>query len=217
MNSKSLATLGLMSTLSLAGLTGCKDPTQGKPKAEVTHAVPAVSATPTSATTETLTISPQSSKIEFVGSKVTGSHDGQLNRFSGTVQLNGDKPENAKIEISMDMASIETDTEKLTGHLKSADFFDVQKYPKATFTSTDVTPGGAAGATHTIEGNLNLRGVSKSISFPATVSVKPGEVAASSEFSINRKDFQINYTGKADDLIKDQVLVKLDIRAPRKK
>jgi polyisoprenoid-binding protein YceI len=208
--------VGLASTLALSA---CKDPTKDKPKAEVTNAIPAASgqaATPTEAT-ETLALNPQNSKVEFVGSKVTGSHDGKLNQFSGTVQLNGDKPETSKIDLSIDMASFETDTPKLTTHLKSADFFDVEKYPKATFTSTEITPGGAAGATHTIKGNLTLRGVTKGISFPATVSVKADEVTAKSEFSINRKDFNINYAGKADDLIKDQVLVKLDIRVPRKK
>jgi polyisoprenoid-binding protein YceI len=216
MYSKCLLTVGLASALALSG---CKDPTKDKPRAEVTNAIPAASgqaATPTRAT-ETLALNPQNSKIEFVGSKVTGSHDGKLNEFTGTVQLNGDKPETSKIDISIDMASFETDTAKLTTHLKSADFFDVEKYPKATFTSTEITPGGAAGATHTIKGNLTLRGVTKGISFPATVAVKADEVTAKSEFSINRKDFNINYAGKADDLIKDQVLVKLDLRVPRKK
>jgi polyisoprenoid-binding protein YceI len=64
---------------------------------------------------------------------------------------------------------------------------------------------------------LTLRGVTKGISFPAAVAVKADEVTAKSEFSINRKDFNINYAGKADDLIKDLVLIKLDIRVPRKK
>ncbi len=216
MKSKCLLTVSLASALALAA---CKDPTKDKPKAEVTNAVPAASgaATTPTAAVETLAIDPQNSKVEFVGSKVTGSHDGKLNQFTGTVQLNGDKPETAKIDIDIDMKSFETDTEKLTTHLKSADFFDVEKYPKAKFTSTEITPGGAAGATHTIKGNLTLRGVTKGISFPATVAVKADEVTAKSEFSINRKDFNINYAGKADDLIKDLVLIKLDIRVPRKK
>ena len=87
MNSKCLLTVGLASTLVLAA---CKDPTKDKPKAEVTNAVPAASGAATTATAapETLAINPQNSKVEFIGSKVTGSHEGKLNQFAGTVQLN---------------------------------------------------------------------------------------------------------------------------------
>jgi len=59
--------------------------------------------------------------------------------------------------------------------------------------------------------------VKKSISFPATIQVSPDSVSANAEFSINRKDFGINYPGKADDLIRDGVVIKLTIKAPRKK
>ena len=64
---------------------------------------------------------------------------------------------------------------------------------------------------------FELHGVKKTISFPATVNVADDAVTAKSEFSINRKDFGINYPGKVNDLIRDDVLIKLDIRAPRKK
>jgi polyisoprenoid-binding protein YceI len=110
-----------------------------------------------------------------------------------------------------------SDQEKLTGHLKSGDFFDVEKFPKATFTSTEIKPGGAGGATHTITGNLELHGVKKSISFPAKVTVDASAVKADAEFVINRKDFGLVYPGKPDDLIKDEVLIKLHVTAPRKK
>jgi polyisoprenoid-binding protein YceI len=216
MNPKQLIVLNLVTVL--VGL-GCDDATKGKPKAEVTSATPltTASAAPSGVTAETLPISNENSKLEFIGSKVTGKHDSKFNKFSGTVQLFGNAPEKAKIDINIDMESVETDNAKLTTHLKSADFFDVAKYPKATFTSTEITPGGAAGATHTIKGNLTLHGVTKGISFPATVRVADDEVTAKSEFAINRKDFQIMYPGKPDDLIKDEVLLKLDIRAQRKK
>ncbi|NUO53317.1 MAG: YceI family protein, partial [Polyangiaceae bacterium] len=104
---------------------------------------------------------------------------------------------------------------KLDGHLKSKDFFEVETFPKATFTSTEIKAGGEGGATHTITGNLNLHGVEKSVGFPAKIKVEKDKVTAEAKFAINRKDFNIVYAGKADDLIKDDVLIKLTITAKR--
>ena len=118
--------------------------------------------------------------------------------------------------IDIDTTSIVTDTDRLTAHLKTPDFFDVAKYPKANFTSTKIEPATTAGATHTVTGNLDLHGVKKSISFPATIQVAPDAVTVNAEFSINRKDFGINYAGKADDLVRDEVVMKLTVKAPRK-
>ena len=119
--------------------------------------------------------------------------------------------------INIDTASVTTDDDSLTTHLKTADFFDVAKYPKATFVSTKIEPNTANGATHTITGNFDLHGVKKSISFPAAIQLGPDSVSANAEFSINRKDFGIVYAGKADDLIRDGVVIKLTIKVPRKK
>jgi polyisoprenoid-binding protein YceI len=101
-------------------------------------------------------------------------------------------------------------------HLKSPDFFDVAKFPKATFTSTSIKAGGEKGATHTVTGNLELHGVKKSISFPATIKVAGDAVDANASFGINRKDFGVNYPGKADDLVKDEILLTLTIHAQKK-
>ena len=156
--------------------------------------------------------------IGFVGSKVTGKHEGSFSGVTGYVVLGaGDKVEGGKVKVDIDTNTAKTDQEKLDGHLKSPDFFDTQKFPKATFESTDIKPGGEKGATHTVTGTLDLHGVKKSISFPAKIEVKPDEVDASAEFSINRKDFGLVYAGKADDLIRDDVVIKLDVKAPRKK
>jgi polyisoprenoid-binding protein YceI len=208
----------MLSTLFVA-VAGCKDPTQDKPKAEVSPAQPAPVTTTTAATpgADSLAIDTASSKIGWVGSKVTGSHTGDFKQFKGTIELPGGKPEAGKVNVEIDTASVTSDNEKLTNHLKSADFFDVTQFPKASFTSTEVKPGGTGGATHTVTGVLDLHGVKKTISFPATVSVTDSEVGVKAEFSINRQDFKIAYAGKPDDLIRDDVLIKLDVKAPRKK
>jgi polyisoprenoid-binding protein YceI len=64
-----------------------------------------------------------------------------------------------------------------------------------------------------VTGNLQLHGVTKSITFPATIVVTPGAINVDGTFAINRKDFGINYAGAADNLIRDEVVLTLKIRA----
>ena len=193
----------------------CSDPAANKPKATVGSAAPESSASKTGG--ETLTISPENSKVDFVAAKVTRTHNGSFKQFGGTIELINGSAEQSVVSVNIDTASVTTDDDQLTGHLKTPDFFDVAKYPKATFVSTKIEPATAAGATHTITGNFDLHGVKKSISFPATIQVAADSVSVNAEFSINRKDFSLNYPGKADDLIRDGVVIKLNVNAPRKK
>ncbi len=72
----------------------------------------------------------------------------------------------AKVEFSVDAASINTDDEKRDGHLKSPDFFDVEKFPKITFVSTSMKPGKVKG-TYTLIGNLTMHGVTKPLTLTA--------------------------------------------------
>lgn len=221
---------------------GCENPADNKPVATVGSAKPTPSATANATSTAaaatataTATAAPAasvaaipakpasavdldpSSTFAFTGSKVTGKHDGSFEKFTGWVELAGGKVEGGKLAVEVDMASVKSDDEKLTGHLKAPDFFDVARYPKATFESTEIKKGGDKGATHTITGNLDFHGVKKSITFPATIKESDKEVVAESEFVINRKDFGITYAGQADNLIRDEVVLKLKLQAPVKK
>lgn len=192
----------------------CANPADNKPHATVNEpAQTQDAAKPAGA--ETLAISPENSKIEFVGSKVTGSHNGGFKQFSGTIDLAKEGVDKSRVTLDVDINSIFTDADGLTTHLKTADFFDAAKYPKATFTSTKIEPASAP-ATHTVTGNLDMRGSKKSISFPANIQAAPDAVTVNAEFAINRKDFGINFAGKANDLIRDEVVVKLNVKAPRK-
>ncbi|HEY6722715.1 MAG TPA: YceI family protein [Polyangiaceae bacterium] len=157
----------------------------------------------------------KNSSLAFVGAKVTGKHEGSFQTFSGSVQLVDRRPEQSTVKVEIDMGSVQVEPEKLEGHLKSPDFFDVAKYPKASFESTSVKPGGAEGATHTVTGNLTLHGVTRSISFPASIQVNGDTLTVKAEFAINRKDFGIVYPGMPDDLIKDDVLIQLKLGANR--
>ena len=188
----------------------CSNPATDKPKAVTSDAAPVSSSSP-AASVEKYLIKPDSSKIEFHASKVTGSHHGAFEKFSGAIDYAG-QPEKSHVTINIDMNSVTTDTPDLTKHLKTADFFDVAKYPTAKFESTEIKPGGEKGASHTVTGNLTLHGVTKSITFPATIAVTPDAITVESTFAINRKDFGINYAGAADNLIRDDVVLTLHVR-----
>ena len=122
-------------------------------------------------------------------------------------------PTQSHVTITIDSASVKADDPKLTEHLKTPDFFDVAKFPEAKFESTSIKPGGEKGASHTVTGNLMLHGVTKSITFPATISVTPDVATVDANFAINRKDFGINYAGALDNAIRDEVVMTLRIRA----
>ena len=192
----------------------CSNPAADKPKATVGEAQPEASAAKPAAI-ETLVISPENSKVEFVASKVTRSHQGSFKQFTGKIELIPNNIPESRVSIDIDTASVETDTPELTAHLKTADFYDVAKYPKATFASTKIEP--TSGSNYTITGNLELHGVKKSITFPADIQVSADSAGVDAEFAINRKDFGIVYAGKADDLIRDAVVIKLNLTVPRKK
>ena len=202
------------STLLLAlGIAAC-DANPAKGKAQATASEPVVAAAaPTSAAK--YTFSAADSRFDFVGAKVTRKHNGSFQSFTGTVNLVDGDPTKSSVTAEVSVASLKTDEEKLTGHLKSPDFLDVAKFPKATFTSTAIRAGGENGATHTVTGNLQLHGVTKSITFPATVKTSGDAVDVDAEFAINRKDFGVVYPGMPDDLIKDDVLLKLHLHATK--
>jgi polyisoprenoid-binding protein YceI len=205
-----IITTSLLSVVVL--LAACSDPVANKPKASVGNAAPENG----KQGGETLTITPENSKVEFIASKVTRSHNGGFKQFSGRIDLLNSDPLQSVVSISIDAGSVVTDEPDLTKHLQTPDFFDVAKYPKATFVSTKIEPGTANGATHSVTGNFDLHGMKKSISFPATIRVGPTSVSVNAEFAINRKDFNLNYPGKADDLIRDGVLIKLALNVPRR-
>ena len=192
-------------------LSACSDPAADKSKAVTGEAAKTASPAAAAQGTKYL-ITPQNSKIEFVGSQVTGHHNGSFQDFSGQIDYTGNV-EQSRVNITIKTDSITADAADLTKHLKTADFFDVAKYPEATFVSTAIKAGGEKGASHTVTGNLTMHGVTKSITFPATIAVTPDLATVDADFSINRKDFGINYAGPADNLIRNDVVLTLHIRA----
>lgn len=197
-------------------VTGCKDPgAQVTPAAvetpEQAKADPTPSGDEPPPAATALAIDPSNSKVQFVGAKVTRSHGGGFTDFAGKVELT-EPVESSQVEITIKTASLYADEEKLAKHLRSPDFFDVDRFPTATFRSTGIEKSEDG---YRITGDLTLHGVTKRVSFPATIRVSDRALQASSEFSINRHDFGISYPGMKDDLIRDLVVIKLALDLPR--
>ncbi len=208
-----VASAALAAVLLCTASFGCRENSGTR----ATTAPPASAAATTRAAGphEPLQVDTAGSRVGFTGRKITGSADGSFTRFTGTVDLVYGRPARGAVSIDVEVASLGIDPERLRGHLLSADFFDAARFPRATFVSSAIVAGAAAPATHTVTGNLTLHGVTKSISFPATIRVNASSVEATADFSINRRDFGVVYPGMPDDLIQDDVTLRLSLRAPR--
>lgn len=155
------------------------------------------SETPSALTT--LAITAETATIGFVGTKDDGRHDGGFKEVSGTASFDPADLTSMRFSLVIETGSMWSDNEeKLTGHLKSPDFFDVNVFPTATFATTGVTTG--ADGTYTVDGELTLHGVTKPISFPAEIMWTDPILTVTAKFTINRQDFGMSYgTGKVHD------------------
>jgi polyisoprenoid-binding protein YceI len=202
--------LTLPAALFALSLVSCENPADKTADAAVKDKVEKTTET-TATTTGTKYVFTPESTIGFVGSKVTGSHTGGFKSFTGHFTVKDGKPVGSDHKVVIDMNSTWSDAEKLTGHLKDPDFFDVEKFPQTTFDVTELKAG--ENGKYIVSGNFTLHGVTKNISFPADVTEGTDTVTIKSEFDINRKDFGIKFEGKKDDLIRDEVVIKLDLTA----
>lgn len=199
-------------------VAGCKSELDNKSAAKVGEAL--VEAAPPAEAMDKYAVDVASSSIEWVGAKVTGDHVGGFKQWEGAAWVQDDKV--ARLEFTVDTASIFSDAERLTGHLKSEDFFHVEQYPDAKFVTTQIvekvqttrSDAGSVTTTHEVTGNFTVRGVTRSVTFPATIALKENLIQAGAEFTFKRFDFGIAYKGKADDLIRDEVLLKIALQVP---
>lgn len=163
------------------------------------------------------------SKVVWTGKKVTGQHTGTLALESGVVTLNDD--ELAGAEIKLDMNSIaNTDltdpqwNKKLVDHLKSDDFFSVEKYPQGSFVSTSMVKN-AGEASYKVTGNLTLKGITHEISFPVNVEVEGNRLTANGSATIDRTKWNIKYgsgsffSGLGDKMIYDEFDIEFNLVA----
>ena len=143
---------------------------------------------------------------------------GYFRDFTGTINFDGKDVTKSTVEFNAKMTSVDTGVANRDTHLRSADFFEVEKFPEMTFKSTKVEKSGNQ---WTITGNLTLKGVTKQVSFPFNIAgFIPGErgtrMGATAETMINRKDFGVNYGNKLPNgtpQLSDDVKVILNIEA----
>lgn len=168
------------------------------------------------------------SKMEWVGKKVTGQHNGTIKIKEGYILV--DKKGNITGgQVIVDMNTIEClDLEgewkqKLEGHLKSKDFFEVENYPTATFEIISATPDKSKGKNnYIVKGKLTIKGISKEISFPAKIEFKDNNMAAHGKATIDRTEFNIKYgsgkffEGLGDKMIYDDFEVSFTIAARKR-
>jgi polyisoprenoid-binding protein YceI len=186
-------------------------PAPAPPPSVAARAAPAVP--PQSPVRYLFPASSSGSKVEFIAALPTGEIKGSFSKFSGTIVAVGIDPSRASVTAQIDMTSVQTADPALTARLKSPALFDVARYPQARFVSTAMQTGGDLGATNTMTGTLEWRGITKVVSVPMTLHLRSSGVAVDAELSINRKDFGIVSPGRRGALVADKVRVLLDIYA----
>ena len=188
----------------------------GAPKATVSQ----------KAADKTLKLQPQLSTLGWTGKKVTGQHNGSIQFKEGDVLIRGNQIVGGTFTVDMNSLKVEDIKDadsngKLVGHLRSEDFFSIDKNPASTFKITKVTPlkGNAAGNNATITGDLTIKGITQTVSFPAKVGVKGGVASASGTATIDRTKFDIKYGSKSffesigDKAIMDEFALSFNVIA----
>ena len=144
---------------------------------------------------------------------------GQFGAFTGTARIDEANPSASKVDLSIDVTSVETGSADRDGHLKSGDFFDAETYPAIRFVSTDVTRDGDDWA---ITGDLTIKDVTKSVAidFEQTGSaVDPfgnTRVGFEGELTVNRKDWGLTWNAALETggvLVSEKVKLEFDISA----
>jgi polyisoprenoid-binding protein YceI len=148
---------------------------------------------------------------------------GNFQKFAGTVEYDGADVTSLKASAKIEAASIDTDNADRDKHLKSADFFDVEKFPEIAFESTKVEKSGDGAVLH---GKLTIRGVAKEIAIPVEVNgpvVNPWGatvIGFTGSAKINRKDFGLTWNKALDKggvAVGDEVKLDLAVEAIKRK
>jgi len=162
-----------------------------------------------------LAVSVTDSKVNWLGKKVTGQHNGNIKVASGEVFVDNGKITGGKVEIDMKTITDEDQKDadskkKLEGHLSSPDFFDVAKYPTSKIEITKVEPINDVtkpNVNATVTGNLTMKDVTKSITFPADIKIENGVLTVKADFDVDRTDWNVKYgSGKFFENLGDKVI-----------
>lgn len=180
--------------------------------------------TATTAHAETWVVDKGHSNVNFQVRHLMSKVNGRFTDFSGTVEADAAKPEAAAVEFTIKSATIDTSNADRDKHLRTADFFDAEKYPEITFKGKKVTAKGKD--QFEVAGTLTIRGIAKDVTLPVTflgTGKDPwGNEKAGFETSVtlNRKDFGMVWNKTLDSggvLLADEVLVTIALEAAKKK
>jgi polyisoprenoid-binding protein YceI len=173
---------------------------------------------------DTYVVDPAHSNVGFSTKHlVISTVSGNFGQFEGTILFDEKDITKSSVNGTIKTASINTGNADRDKHLKSADFFDVEKFPEITFKSTKVEKAGDGAK---VTGTLTIRGVSKEVSFPATVNgpikdpygnMKIG--LAAGPLTINRQDYGVSWSKKMDTgglVVSDEVKIQIDAEAGKK-
>ncbi len=145
---------------------------------------------------ETYKVDTQASVVNWKAYKVTGEHFGTVNLQSGSLQFTDGKLTGGSFEMDMTTIKVLDNpgewATKLEGHLKSDDFFSVEKSPISKFAITKVASRGTAG-NYRITGNLTIKGITKEIKFDATINAADGKANGDAALKVDRTDFDIRF------------------------
>lgn len=141
----------------------------------------------------------KNSKLLWTAHKVTGEHAGTINISSGTLNVENNALQSGSFKLDTRSIAV-TDIKdadsnaKLVGHLKSDDFFAVEKYPSADFLITGIKPHG--NNQYDLTGKLTIKGITNDINFPATITVDKDKLTATAKVKIDRTKYDIKYRSK---------------------
>lgn len=197
----------LLLTISL--FTACSD----APKGEKVEAKDATEETAVSNAATSYTVNTDESKVMWTGSKPTGQHMGTIGLSNGTIAVTDGMISGGEFTIDFN-SLVNTDLkagegkEDLEGHLKTGDFFEVEKFPTGTFNVTSVEAvSDNAEVTHNVTGNLTMKDITKSVSIPMNVAMMGDKIAAqSTAFTIDRTQWGINFHSGALGTAKDKII-----------
>ena len=144
-------------------------------------------------------LDPTHSEVQFkVKHLVISTVTGAFKSFEGSLETDSEDFQNAKVNITLDVNSIDTNQEQRDGHLKSAEFFDAEKYPKISFTSTSLTKDGDD---YKLNGDLTIKDVTKPVSLDVEYGGSAGDFYGNTKAGfevtgkINRKEFGLTWDG----------------------
>jgi polyisoprenoid-binding protein YceI len=180
----------------------------------------------TTQATKTVAVDTKESSIKWLGKKVTGQHNGSVSVAKGELKVQGDNVIGGTIVANMDSIVVEdipakdSSNAKLTGHLKSDDFFGVSKFKTATFTITEAKPvSDRADATHLFTGTLEIKGTKETVTVPAKITKTNGIATATTKLIVDRTKFGIRYGSKSffndigDKAINDEFELDITMKA----